>query len=225
MASNNSAEEVEGKVQEYKHPISRALGGKNTNGNRGENNSTDENGEKLGHTPPMPKNIPRYEDMTRAQLIAELYRRDAERANKKYDDQEFVPCLPSSPLPMEAPEMFVNRPDKDENIIEFLIRVWRPWVEVDVPTRKYMCKHEMIETHILTRAKLRAFDRNADAAIEQWLNKKKPIPSDIWLPTKPQLNSMILEINPGMVARSPKLARVVLSREEKQAKLAKLHMA
>lgn len=81
-------------------------------------------------------------------------------------------------LPDEAPELYVgNRGGKKggENIIEFLRRVWKPWIEAGV----------------LSRPDLRRLDPKADAAVANWL-RHKPLPDDISLPQRPDHTNQTL---------------------------------
>lgn len=73
-------------------------------------------------------------------------------------------------LPEQAPQLYVgNRGGKKggENIIDFLRRVWKPWMDAGV----------------LTRPDLRRLDPKADAAVANWL-RQKPLPEDIALPQR-----------------------------------------
>jgi hypothetical protein len=73
-------------------------------------------------------------------------------------------------LPTEAPEFYKgNRGGSKggENIVEFLRRVWMPWIEAGV----------------LTRSDLRRLDQKADDGIVNWL-QKAPLPDDVFVPTK-----------------------------------------
>jgi hypothetical protein len=73
-------------------------------------------------------------------------------------------------LPETAPEKYQgNRGGSKggENIVEFLRRVWMPWIEAGV----------------LTRSALRRLDKAADRGVDNWL-QDHPLPADINLPTK-----------------------------------------
>jgi hypothetical protein len=73
-------------------------------------------------------------------------------------------------LPDVAPELYLgNRGGAkgSENIIEFLRRVWMPWIDAG----------------ILTRSDLKKLDVKAYRAVFNWI-AKEPLPSDITLPTR-----------------------------------------
>lgn len=77
---------------------------------------------------------------------------------------------PPLALPDVAPDFYQgNRGgSKDgENIIEFLRRVWMPWIEAGV----------------LTRKDLRRLDKKADEGVANWLRTRE-LPHDIRIPTK-----------------------------------------
>lgn len=84
---------------------------------------------------------------------------------------------PSLTLPSEAPELYVgNRGGKrgGENIVEFLRRVWMPWIEAGV----------------LTRPDLRRLDPKADVAMSNWFQKNKPWPDDLLIKSKSEAVAM-----------------------------------
>lgn len=81
-------------------------------------------------------------------------------------------------LPDEAPELYVgNRGGKKggENIVDFLRRVWKPWIEAGV----------------LSRPDLRRLDPKADAAVNNWLRVHE-FPDDIKIPKLSELNDLAL---------------------------------
>lgn len=83
-----------------------------------------------------------------------------------------IPTNPSD-LPRFAPELYAKRPilsaeGRRENVVEFLRRIWKPWMDA--------C--------LLTRADLRKFDHRADKAVENWLQQQRELPDDINLPAK-----------------------------------------
>jgi hypothetical protein len=84
-------------------------------------------------------------------------------------------------LPSEAPELYKgNRGGAKggENIVEFLRRVWQPWIEAGV----------------LTRSDLRRLDRKADEGVANWLRTRE-LPDDIRIPTKSEVIDMEYGIN------------------------------
>lgn len=89
---------------------------------------------------------------------------------KSATGEENIEAVAPLPLPEIAPEIFRgNRGgSKDgENIVEFLRRVWMPWIEAGV----------------LTRSALRRLDKAADRGVDNWLRDNR-LPADIVLPTK-----------------------------------------
>ena len=87
------------------------------------------------------------------------------------------PRVPRNPLlPAVAPELYKLRKSRDElggrkeNIIEFLSRVWTPWLP------------------ILSRVELRDRDPGADAAVERWISGGRKLPAGM-LPTEHELNT------------------------------------
>lgn len=76
---------------------------------------------------------------------------------------------PNPRLPAKAPEIYKERVRREElggrkeNIIQFVERVYAPW-------RK-----------ILARADLRRLDETADAAVERWISRKRPLPEGLLL--------------------------------------------
>lgn len=83
-------------------------------------------------------------------------------------------------LPDEAPELYSNKRGgwKDrETIVDFLRRVWKPWIEAGV----------------LTRPDLRRLDPKADRAIVNWTQTKGALPADLNIPTKSDIVSQRLE--------------------------------
>jgi hypothetical protein len=73
-------------------------------------------------------------------------------------------------LPAQAPQLYKERP-RDESIVEFLRRVWRPW----------------IEARLLSRADLRRFDPQAYTALYNW-RQIGGLPEDVRLPTLREVN-------------------------------------
>ncbi|MBU0641909.1 MAG: hypothetical protein KJ731_16450 [Alphaproteobacteria bacterium] len=84
---------------------------------------------------------------------------------------------PSNPpeLPQEAPEIFKARKDRRETIIDFIARVYEPWLGRG-----------------LARSHLWSLDRSAYYAVENW-GRKKPVPDWFDLPTKQELNDRELD--------------------------------
>jgi hypothetical protein len=83
-------------------------------------------------------------------------------------------------LPKEAPELYVgNRGGgaKGENIVQFLRRVWMPWIEAG----------------LLSRAALRELDSSAYKAIENWM-RQKPWPEDLALLKKSEQNAKFVSM-------------------------------
>jgi hypothetical protein len=111
----------------------------------------------------------------------------------------------SLPLPKKAPELFVKRRDPKETIVEFLRRVWKPWMDAGS----------------VTRNDLRRLDPSAARGIENWL-AKGPLPDDIKVPTKKELNdARIAHGGVGAILSSPDLASVYAARLRRQARIAK----
>ena len=102
------------------------------------------------------------------------------------------------PLPKRAREIFKDRRDKSEDIIQFLIRVWTPWMD----------------SKSLSRPELARLDPSAEKAVRNWLyqHPEQSLPSEIYLPTKRQVHDEILARDPRAVLKSPKLAQAVASR-------------
>lgn len=79
-------------------------------------------------------------------------------------------------LPPRAPELYKNRPmGRKENIIAFLRRVWKPWMDA----------------RLLTRKKLKEYDKDAYAAVDNWIRHNR-LPRDIYLPTQCEINNALL---------------------------------
>lgn len=94
------------------------------------------------------------------------------RLDSSNEAEEMTPKLE---LPAVAPELYKDRADKKETIVDFLRRVWQPWMEAKV----------------LTRRDLRKLDPSADKAVENWL-LRQPLPDDISLPTLKEVNDELL---------------------------------
>jgi hypothetical protein len=165
------------------------------------------------------------EDLKVSQLISDLSDPESETFNKAVEAglktgislnalQQTLRLLlsldapsPESPqrgaslkLPQLAPELYSARKLRDEigrkeTIVEFLRRVWKPWMDADV----------------LSRVELRRLDPSADKAVENWLIHRK-LPKDINLPTKKVRNDRALAADPSAVLKSRKLAQVVATR-------------
>jgi hypothetical protein len=76
-----------------------------------------------------------------------------------------------------TPQARKSRPElADCNIMDWLRTIWR----------------EELESKSLTRAILRGSDRSADVAVQNWL-RTKPLPADIYLPTRRALNDETLK--------------------------------
>ena len=91
-----------------------------------------------------------------------------------------APRTATMALPEQAPELYSNKRGgwKDrETIVDFLRRVWKPWIEAGV----------------LTRPDLRRLDPKADRAIVNWMQTKGPLPTDLSIPTKSDIVSQRLE--------------------------------
>jgi hypothetical protein len=74
-------------------------------------------------------------------------------------------------LPKRPPELYAERPirkecGRRENVVEFLRRVWKPWMDVNA----------------LTRADLAKLDGGAYKAVDNWLRQHGDMPRDINLP-------------------------------------------
>jgi len=109
------------------------------------------------------------------------------------------------PLPKRAPELFVKRRNSSETIVDFLRRVWKPWMDAGS----------------LTRNDLRKLDQSAARGIDNWLAKNS-LPDDIRVPTKKELNdSIIAQGGIGAILSSPGLAQVYASRLRSSARAAK----
>lgn len=79
-----------------------------------------------------------------------------------------------SELPRFAPELYAERRvvkdlHRRETIVEFLRRVWAPW----------------INAKLLTRCALRKLDPGADKAVENYL-RRAPLPEDVDIPSFPK---------------------------------------
>lgn len=75
------------------------------------------------------------------------------------------------PLPKRPPEVYSERPIRQdcgrrENIVEFLRRVWKPWMDANS----------------ITRANLGQLDPGAYKAVDNWLRQHGSMPRDINLP-------------------------------------------
>ena len=106
-------------------------------------------------------------------------------------------------LPVVAPELYCKRErssitGKKENIVDFLKRVWGPWMDTDS----------------ITRSDLRVLDPSAERAVENWL-LQRDLPTDVNLPTKKARNDRELAADPFAIMKSPRLAQVVASRLRK----------
>jgi len=113
-----------------------------------------------------------------------------------------APKAKSPPLPKKAPELFAKRRNKDENIVDFLLRIWKPWMA----------------SGSFTRSDLRKLDPSAIKAVENWLIKK-PLPDEVVLPTKKELNdALITQGGIGAILSSPGLAQVYASRLRRSAR-------
>jgi hypothetical protein len=76
------------------------------------------------------------------------------------------------PLPDDAPKLYAERPDKSQNIIEFLRdpEGWWPW----------------IKAHVLCKSDIRQRDPQAYQALLNWLQRNE-MPPDMEIPTKREL--------------------------------------
>jgi hypothetical protein len=98
---------------------------------------------------------------------------------------------PDPRLPAKAPEIYKKRVRREElggrkeNIIQFVERVYAPW-------RK-----------ILARADLRRLDETADAAVERWISRKRPLPEGLLL-TEYELNTDKRQLEANQPPRKPK---------------------
>jgi len=106
------------------------------------------------------------------------------------------------PLPDGAPAIYRDRADKGENIITFLKRVWGPW----------------LEARVLTRRDLRRLDPSADGAVVNWL-RHSPFPDDIYLPTLKDSNDQLAHVLGGdaVVARHRRLGDAMRMRRQRSS--------
>jgi tetratricopeptide (TPR) repeat protein len=86
-------------------------------------------------------------------------------------------------LPAKAPEPY--KPRGPENIVAFLRRVWRPWIQPKSPA-----VIAALGDQLLSRAKLSELDPRAGKAVVNWLGSN-PLPDDIFLPTPEQINDAL----------------------------------
>jgi hypothetical protein len=124
---------------------------------------------------------------TAVEIEHEIAERIAEICAEYHLPEALAPCaaevlvrntatpIDTSNLPRFAPELYVKRPTmgsggRRENIIEFLCRVWGPWMN----------------SGRLSRADLRKLDQHADKAVENWLQRHRQLPRDINLPACPK---------------------------------------
>lgn len=109
-------------------------------------------------------------------------------------------------LPETAPYIYAERASYPDlaglDIVSFLREVWGPWIRPKTPKEVVA-----LGDQVLSRLKLRALDRSAEKAVQNWL-LHKPLPADIYLPTLEQLNDAILAVDDGAHLR---LARRVIS--------------
>jgi len=134
---------------------------------------------RLGHTGADPgmieQAVKRAIEDSLTHIFSELHLKlDDDRKRKAAGEavQALGPLALPSELPPSAPERYMDRPTSEatgrrENIVEFLRRVWRPWIAAD----------------LLSRAALRKLDPEAEKAVENWLFRNKEMPADLNLLT------------------------------------------
>jgi hypothetical protein len=93
-------------------------------------------------------------------------------------------------LPSAAPDLFKGHKGQSENIVEFLRRVWKPY----------------IDKGLLSRRDLKEFDRKAYVAVLNWISTKGPLPEDVAIPTRSDVVNAQFKIGD-------------LTREEMEAKM------
>lgn len=82
--------------------------------------------------------------------------------------------------PKAAPLLYSNRPDRKQNIVEFLQSTYGHWLQDGVIDRPYLLR----------------VDKSAYNALSQWLHKKLPLPAGFRVPTQAAVNDILLETVP-----------------------------
>jgi hypothetical protein len=103
----------------------------------------------------------------------------------------YSPGVFPNSLPEQAPELYKNSP-RHETILDFLRRVWKPWIDAG----------------LLSRSDLRQLDPKAYTAVYNWLHRNG-LPEDLRLPTKREVNDRRLR-DEGITTL--RMARMVESR-------------
>jgi hypothetical protein len=103
-----------------------------------------------------------------------------------------IPVVPSV-LPAAPSELYQRRVNKSESIIDFLRRVWLPW----------------ISSGLLTRPAFRKLDTVGEKALQNWLhNHPGEMPEDLILPTKSEVvERELLNADPGAIRDAHRLTK------------------
>ncbi|HWA89792.1 MAG TPA: hypothetical protein VG889_07145 [Rhizomicrobium sp.] len=100
------------------------------------------------------------------------------------------------PLPDKAPMLYAERPDKSQNIVEFLLHGgWGPWVKRGALPRKVLLK----------------LDPQAYAALANHV-KRYGLPPGVRIPTRSELVDDFIEKNPQLSPALAKMSSALVSR-------------
>jgi hypothetical protein len=108
-------------------------------------------------------------------------------------------------LPEIAPELFKGNKGNSENIIEFLRRVWKHY----------------IDEGLMSRRDLKRLDGKAYVAVLNWISTKGPLPQDVAIPTRSdvvntkfKIGDLTREVMEAKMRESERLASALRRRLE-----------
>jgi tetratricopeptide (TPR) repeat protein len=167
-------------------------------------------------TDPMKSRPQELERAVRAEAEASATRLDIPAETREDFIDRFITAslVALTPqLPVKPPERYIPR--GSENIIQFLRRVWEPWIQPQTPAMAVaLARHG----RLLTRSKLREIDISAAQAVDAWLSPnrrtgaRRTLPEDIFLPTLPELDDLEVSLYAKSAERPARLDAVVRNR-------------